>query len=116
MQVSSVTTGLFQALDEATHGKLHEVWDHCKSKDYELHLSVISYLDGLPGDQMKLYVQAFKDGESKLFAQANLEGEARVLGWNLYLYDKLASARGNIRKAKEKIGRTSEAQAVFEGV
>jgi hypothetical protein len=107
MKVEKIGTGLFRALDEATQGKLTEVWKHCQGKGWELDLSVVTYLDGLPDKDMKLYVTAVGDDTTHLFCQAPLEGAARKLGWNLYLADKLASARGHVRKAEGKIAQAT---------
>lgn len=103
MQVEKIGTGLFRALDEATQGKLKDVWKHCQDQGWELDLSVVTYLDGLSDKDMKLYVTAVGDDTTHLFCQAPLEGAARVLGWNLYLADKLASARGHVKRAEKKI-------------
>jgi hypothetical protein len=107
MQVEKIGTGLFRALDEATQGKLTDVWLHCQAKGWGLDISVVTYLDGLADKDMKLYVTATGDDTTHLFCQAPLEGKARVLGWNLYLADKLASARGHVRKAERKIAQAT---------
>jgi hypothetical protein len=103
MQVSKIPIGLLHALNEATRGKLKEIQDYCQSRQFELDVSCMTYLNGLPGQEMKLYVTATSEGGTELFIQAPLEGSARVLGWNLYLNEKAQAVRENVRKAVEKI-------------
>jgi hypothetical protein len=107
MQVEKIRAGLFQALDKATQGKLTNVWKHCETKGWALDLSVVTYLDGLPDKDMKLYITGFGQDTTHLFTQSNLEGKARLLGWNLYMADKLASARGHV-KAEGLISKACE--------
>jgi len=103
MYVQNVAQGLFQALDEACQGKLTEVWHYCRDRGWDLDISTVTFLEGLPDKQMKLCVTGLGEGKTHLFIQADLEGKARVLGWNLYLTETLASAKGHIEEAGKKI-------------
>lgn len=103
MQASKIPTDLFTGLDIASQGKLREIWQACDAKGWELDVSCVTYLNGLPDKDMKLYVTATNDGCTEFFASAPLEGEARRLGWNLYISEKMQDIREGVRRAVEKI-------------
>jgi hypothetical protein len=107
MYVQNVAQDLLQALDEACRGKLTEVWHYCRDRGWELDISTVTFLEGLPDKQMKLYCTGYGDGKTHLFIQADLEGKARVLGWNLYLTETLAKAKGHIGDARKKIDQAA---------
>lgn len=89
----NVPLQLFHEFDEASRGNLSKFKDYCESLEWELDLSVITYLEGLPDKQMWLYLTAWSaEGQTKLFVQTPLEGAARKLGWKLYLHEKVGSA------------------------
>lgn len=63
----------------------------------------MTYLNGLPDHEMRLYVTALDDGGTQMFAQAPLEGSARVIGWNLYLTERKLVIRESVARAVSKI-------------
>jgi hypothetical protein len=103
MYVEKIPEGLFQALDEASRGALTNVRLYCQREGCELDISVVTFLDGLPDKQMKITVLATKDGKTVIWNQASMEDSARVLGWNLYLYDTMADAKSHLRKAQRNL-------------
>jgi hypothetical protein len=105
MQVEKIPEGLFQALDGASRGALTNVWLYCQREGCELDISIVTYLDGLPDKQMKITVLATKDDKTMIWNQAPMEDSARILGWNLYLYEAMADAKGHLRKAQRNLDR-----------
>jgi hypothetical protein len=105
MHVEKIPELLFQALDEASRGLLAKVKLYCQQEGYELDISVVTFIEGLPDKQMKLTVLATKDDETVIWNQAPLEDSARTLGWNLYLYETMAEAKGHLRKAQRNLAK-----------
>lgn len=107
MQASKIPKPLFTELDIASRGKLQEIQRHCEVQGWELDISCLTRLEGLPGREMKLTVTATHDGCTELFSQAPLEGSARILGWNLYLTEKASAVREGVRRAIRRIEAAS---------
>jgi len=103
MHVDNIPDSLFAALDTASRGILQDVRTYCQKNGHALDISVVTFLEGLPDKQMKLAVLATKDDKTTIWNQAPLEGAARVLGWNLYLYETLNEAKGHLRKAQDNL-------------
>jgi len=103
MYIEKIPEALFQALDEASRGALTTVRLYCRREGCDLDISVVTFLEGLPDKEMKLTVLATKDDKTVIWNQAPLEEAARILGWNLYLYETMSDAKGHLRKAQRNL-------------
>jgi hypothetical protein len=105
MRLDAVDTASLALLDKATDGLFSLVLASCEATGATAHLTVQTSLDGLPEDAMKLYIQVVsEDGQIEDWAAANLHGrELLKLGWNLYLNDKLESARSYVKRANQRV-------------
>jgi hypothetical protein len=110
MNIKSIPNPLLSALNDASRGRIDQITNLCDAEGWELDLSCVTYLNGLPAKEMRLCVTAFHGDQTTLFIQAPLGGAARKLGWNLYLTEKLATARRHVDAAHEREGssRTSD--------
>jgi hypothetical protein len=103
MQIQDLDQPTFRTLDDACGGTLQALLTLHESQGYEVHLSVQSHIEGLKDGEMKLYFQVISEGETKDFAIARLNGSAQIIGWNIYLHDRLSSAKVNLNRANLKI-------------
>ena len=62
----------------------------------EVHLTIQTWMEGLPEGQVKLYITVLEGQQTLDYAVASLGGSARVIGLQIYVADKLASARALI--------------------
>lgn len=108
MQVKDLSEGAFKALDQACGGVFKSLQAFCLATQCQAHLSVQTHLEGLEHDEMKLYVQVVHGDETRDFAIAKLEGSAQLIGWDIYLHDRVDSARNYLDRANSKIEQASE--------
>lgn len=105
MLVSEIPN-LTAALDELLRGKLGHLQAMCSERDWELHLTVQTEIEGLPDDQMKLCFHAFKADKTVLFFDVDLHGrEERILAWNIYLTECTSNARRHLESAQDALQR-----------
>lgn len=98
------TGRLYDRLNDASQGRFRALHSLCESEGWDLNLWVQTHLDGLPDKEMRLFFQASQDDRTKLFFHITLaDKEAQILGWNLYLQDKISGARNSLTSAEEKI-------------
>ena len=103
MQIQELDSKTLEALDTG-NGTFRSLLTMHESYGYDIHLSVQTHLEGLPDGEMKLFIQIVEGTETKDFAIARLVGaEAQIIGWNIYLHDRLSSARVNIGRANLKL-------------
>ena len=92
-----------ELLNNSTNNAFTRLRDSCDPGD-EIHVDVLTRLEGLPGDEMKLAVQVLDPGgKTRFFHSVGLTGSARVIGWNLYLLDKTQGIRRSVRSALAKL-------------
>jgi hypothetical protein len=92
MLLSDLPTRARTVLDEATSGLFTRMLDTYD----EVHLTAQTHLDGLSLGEMKLYVTIINKGDTVDYAVAKLGGSAVLVGWEIYIGDKIASARATI--------------------
>lgn len=96
MLLTELTQDSFSLLDLASKGVLSQLRER-----YPLvHLSVQTRIEGLPKDEMKLFITV--EGETE-YAIAKLGGSAVLVGWDIYLTDRTQSARQHLQRANEKM-------------
>jgi hypothetical protein len=108
MQIQALSEGAFAALDTACNGIFGHLQDFCTTHRYQAHLTIQTHLEGLQKGEMKLYIQVTDGNETKDFAIARLEGSAKIIGWDIYLHDRLDSAKSYLGRADEKIKMLGE--------
>lgn len=115
MRVSELTD-LGRALDDATGGWLGRCQELCDQRALDLHMTVQTYHEGLPGKTMKLCFQAFDaQDNTKLYFDVDLEGKRlRTLGWNLYLHECMTSARKHLQGAQDSLRKLDDAPSAPE--
>jgi len=111
MRVAEIQN-LGAALDDLLCGKLASLQAMCGEREWDLHLSVQTEIEGLPNDQMKLCFHAFEGDKTILFFDVDLHGrEERILAWHIYLTEGTSNARRHIasaQKALQRVDRTVE--------
>ena len=103
MKIEEVGKGLLNALDTASSGGITKIVKYCRENAYDGHVSVQTHFEGLDKESMVLFIQAFKGDETVFFTKANLTGSAQILGWNLYIAERVASARTGLASANVNI-------------
>ncbi len=105
MKINEIENPFREALDLATNHSFTRMIQHCKQSGNEAEVTVLTELEGLPKDEMKLAVQFFdQEGKTTFFHQTPLtEKSAQILGWNLYLLERTTAARRNIGSANTKL-------------
>jgi hypothetical protein len=94
----------YDPLNDASRGRFRALHHLCETEGWDLNLWVQTHLDGLSDKEMKLYFQATEKDRTKLFFYVTLaDTESQILGWNLYLQDKISSARNSLTSAEAKI-------------
>lgn len=94
------------ALDDLLHGRLSSLQAMCDERDWDLHLSVQTEVEGLTDDQMKLCFHAFEGDKTALFFDVDLHGrEERILAWNIYLHECTTNARRHLESAQIALQR-----------
>ena len=102
MRLIDIDAETRQELDTAAGGIFAELQVYCEVNRYEAHLTIQTHLDGLEKDEMKLYIQIVGGLETLDYAVARLGGKAKIIGWNIYLHDTLASAKTSITRATDR--------------
>lgn len=103
MRLVDIDAATVAELDGACEGLFSNLKEHCAQHGYEAHLTVQTHLEGLPEGEMKLYIQIVGGMDTLDYAVATLGGNAKVIGWNLYLHDTMASAKASITRATSAI-------------
>ena len=105
MRVAEIPN-LTAALDDLLRGKLSNLQTMCVERDWDLHLSVQTEIEGLPDDEMKLCFHAFEGDTTVLFFDVDIYGrEERILAWNIYLTECTSNARRHLESAQEALQR-----------
>ncbi len=108
MNVLDIPRPLLDALDAAAGGRIGEVRRRCEAERWALDVTCVTHLEGLPEGDMKLRVTASDGARVTLFLEANVEGSARVLGWNVYLTERMAEVRRSLAGANRCLDRARE--------
>jgi len=101
----AVDAELLNALDVATGGVIEAFRVYCCQRGYVAHLGVVTPLDTGEDGGMQLYLQALDGSRTMLYASASLSAPAEILGWRLYLEERVFSARLHLARAQEVLGR-----------
>lgn len=104
---------LGQALDAAANGLLTALAARCERRGLELHIYVLTHLEGLPKGRMKLCIHAVGPDGTETLQSCDLGPAQRELGWNLYLKECTSKVRQAIRNAKGCL-KVAEALAAEE--
>lgn len=102
MNLSDIDDPSMALLDEATEGLFSSLRARCNAHGWEAHLTVQTSLEGLPDDTMKLFVVVTAGDQTKDFSVGVIKGSLKTLGWNIYLHDRLNSARFHLNRATAK--------------
>jgi len=105
MQLREVSKAALQVLNDACDGLFDSVKDHCEAHGHEAHLSVQTHIEGLPHGEMKLHIQIVGADDTVDFATARMEGYAKIVGWDIYLTDTLASGKAHLNRANAKMAQ-----------
>jgi hypothetical protein len=71
----------------------------------EVHLTVRTQAEGLQEGEVKLYIMVLNGQEMADYAIASLGGAAKIIGLQVYISDKLASARARVAQVAADISR-----------
>lgn len=70
---------------------------------YSVHLTVQTHLDGLSEGVMKLYITILQKNGHTDSAVCTLGGGAKMIGWEIFVQDRLESARARVAKIKDAV-------------
>jgi len=92
-------------LDAASGGLLAAFAARCERKGLELHVYVLTHLDGLPDGEMQLWVHAMGPDGTAARRGVPLGPAQHALGWNLYLHERLSNVRSSLQQAHVQLAK-----------
>ncbi len=97
-------------LDAASGGLLSAFAAECARRGLELHVYVLTHLEGLAEGKMQLCVHALDSDGTAARRTVSLGPLQHELGWNLYLHERTTSVRNHLARARERLDALDRAQ------